>query len=197
MDQAGGCGEVLVPWDIWEDILHTTDRALEEDHPEGCLEDLRVVDIQAESLAELRDGSVSMANNIIVNLLAHDTFCGLHVCCSDAQTAVKVCFVGLQRRKDDISSRGSMLIGVQDREDELRHFIEEVVQKVHVAVVNVNDSLVAGCERAVRKVEEVKINGFFGKLLRSAFVEFLLYPTVGRQHWQAIVQRRRLIGTKR
>lgn len=138
-----------------------------------------MVSVVSESVAELGYGSVSMSDNVIVNLLVGHSLRCFHVRRSDAQTAVQIRLVRFERRQDDISTCGAMLVRVQNGEDELRHFVEKVIEQVLVAIVDFNHRFVVGGQRAMGIFKEVEVDRLLGKLLTGAFKVLLLHPRVG------------------
>nr|POE63201.1 hypothetical protein CFP56_04104 [Quercus suber] len=196
VDQADGGLEVLVPWDVGEGVIGAADGALEEDHAERGLEDLRMLRVLAERLAELLDRGVPVTHDVVIDVIAVQRLGGLHVGGGDAQTAVQVGFVVLQRRKNDVGSRRAMLVGIHDGEDQLHDPLQEVVEQILVVIVDVDDGFVVRRERTMRELEEVEVD----RLLRQGFlmslVVVLLDPAVGRVAGEARRERWRLIGAE-
>jgi hypothetical protein len=94
LDKLDSWEKVLMPWDIWERIVGTSNRALEEDHTKRSFKDLRVVSVLAKRLAELRNGGKAVAYDIAVDLFALYPLGGLEMQCGNAQAAVKIGLVG-------------------------------------------------------------------------------------------------------
>ena len=117
LDEAD-CGlEVLVPWDIGKTIVKVADDGLEKDEAESGLEDLLMVLVAVERLAESRDGGIAMPHDVLVNLLGGDVGCSLEVLGGNAEAAVEIGPVGLKSREDEVGSNRTVLVGVEDREN--------------------------------------------------------------------------------
>lgn len=79
---------MLVPGNVWEGIIGTTDCGLEEDETESGFEDLKMVLIPVERLAELKDGGIAVSHNVGIDLLSWDSLSGLEVHGGNAETTV-------------------------------------------------------------------------------------------------------------
>jgi len=88
LHQRDGRLEVLVPWDIWERVVEAANGALEEYHAEGGLEDLLMLFVAVEGAAELGDGGVAVAHDVIVDLIVLDIHRSLVMLSRDAKAAV-------------------------------------------------------------------------------------------------------------
>ena len=87
--------KVLMPWDVWKRIVNAAHRTLEENHAQRCLEDLLMFFVAIQSGAELGNGCISMAHDVVVHLLTLDVPGGFVVLSGNAQTTVQVAFVAL------------------------------------------------------------------------------------------------------
>ncbi|KAI6772251.1 hypothetical protein HG530_003209 [Fusarium avenaceum] len=100
LHQADSSLEVLVPRNVQKAIVISADDGLEEDEAKGGLKDLLVVLVLLERLAESPDGGITVAHDVVVNILSGGGGMRLEVLGGHAQTAVKVGAVGLKSRKD-------------------------------------------------------------------------------------------------
>lgn len=138
-----------------------------------------MVGIAVEGFTESGDSRIAVAQDIIVDLIILDPLGGLEVQSSDAQAAVKICLVGLQSWEDDIRSDGSMLVYIEDREDQAQDVVDEVIEEVLVAFVDLDHGLVRGAESTVRKVEHLKVEGLLRIRLPATLEVVLLDPVLG------------------
>lgn len=149
---------MVEPGDVGEIVIGRADRALEQDHGERGIEDLFVLGILAQRLAEPGDRFVAMPHNVVVDLLANQPLCRLEVDSSDAETAMEVTLVGLQSTQYHLVARMPVLIEVQDGEDQARDIANEVVEEVLILVAHVDAGL--DCRSRLRdgRVNRRRIN---------------------------------------
>jgi len=152
---------MLVPWDVWQRVVESANRALEEDHAESGLQDFRMIGIAIERLTEFRDGCISMAHDVVINLLALDIHRGFAVLGRNAETAVQVTFVALQSRQNVVCSCRSVLICLENREDGGKNIGDEVIKKSLITFVKLDSHLADGLGWAVAKVKEVCVENLF------------------------------------
>ncbi len=165
LDEGDDREEVLVPGDVREGVVEAADAALEEDEAEGGLEDLLVVLVLVEGVAEGRDGRVAVAHDVAVHLVALQARGRLVVLRRDGEAAVQVALVALQRGEDEVRADGAVLVGLEDREDGREHRLDEVVEQPLVALVELDGHLPRRRRRAVREVEEVDVERLLGQRL--------------------------------
>lgn len=110
LDQADGSLEVLVPGNVQEAIVKAADDALEEDEAQSRLQDLLVVLILLEGVAQRPDGRVTVTHDVLINILARDIGVELAVLSSDAEAAMEVGAVGAQSGEDQVRADRAMLV---------------------------------------------------------------------------------------
>ena len=101
LHQADRSLEMLVPWNIRQRVVEAPYGALEEDHAQSCLEDLLVLFVAVQCGAELGDGGVAMAHDVVVYRLVLDVICRFVVLRRDGEAAVQVAFIGFQSGENE------------------------------------------------------------------------------------------------
>jgi len=102
---------------------------LEKDHSQGRFQNLEMIRILCQSLAETGNRLVSMAGDILVYTLcvcARQMLGRFDVQCGDAETAVSVAFVVGECRKNNVLS--CCAVEVKDGEDKTLHILKKVVE---------------------------------------------------------------------
>ncbi len=61
--------EMLMPWDIREGVVGSTDGALKKDHAERGFENLLMVRVAIQRFAELGNGRVAVSHDVAVDFL--------------------------------------------------------------------------------------------------------------------------------
>ncbi len=195
LDEGDGCLEVLVPSNVREGVVEAADRRLEDDQPESGLEDLLVVLVLVERVAQRGDGGVSMPHDVAVDrLVVREAGVGFVMLRRDAQAAVQVALVALQGGKDEVRADGSVLVRLEDREQIREDELEEMIQEPLVALVELDGNLPCVPRRAVREVKEVHVEGLLGQRfppLRVHLLCPLAFQREGRQdgarRWWGVV----------
>lgn len=110
LDKVDGGLEMLVPRNIQETIIQATDNGLEKDECKGSLQDLLVVLVLLERLAQGVDGSIAVSHDVLVNLFADSVDLTLEVLGGNAEATVEVDLVGLNGREDEVRGDRAMLV---------------------------------------------------------------------------------------
>ncbi len=77
-----------------------------------------------------------------------------------------------------------MLIDFEYGKYKPQHVVDEVIQQVLIAFVDLDEGLVRRRNRAMREIEEVEVKRLFGQRLLAVLKVVLLYPAFGRE-WLA------------
>ena len=157
-----------MPWNVGKNVVGSSDGALEEDHSQRGFEDLLVVGITIQGFAEFGDRRISMSHDVVVDLLGVDALRGLEMQGRNAETAMEVALVGLERWEDDFAPCRAMLVDLENGEDQSQHVVDKVVQQPSVVLVDVDEGLLRGVVcLAVGKVEEVEVQTLFRRAERG------------------------------
>ena len=187
--------EVLIPRNIGQTVVRPAHGTLEEDHSQRGLEDLSVVRVALERVAELGDGGVAVSHDVAVDLFALQALRALEVQRRDAEAAVQVAPVALQCRQDHRRPRRALLCDLEHGEDESQDVLDEMVQQRPVALVHVNDGLLGEGGRVVREGTGVKLQPRRVRVLAQQLLRVGLWqPGVGRKGGQrqgSVGERRR------
>ena len=152
-----------MPWDVWKGVVKAAHGALEEDHSQSGFEDLLVLLVAVEGCAELGDGGVAVAHDVVVDGVVADVVCRFVVLRRDAEAAVEIALVGLKCWKDQGRACGAVLIGVEDWKDARDDVGDEVVEEALIVVVELDCDLADGLWCAVIEVEGVQVEGLLGQ----------------------------------
>lgn len=183
LHEADGSLEVLVPRDIKKGIARAADEGREKDEAEGSLEDLLVVFIVLQSLAQAPDGSVAVAHDVLVHRTVGVVVLHLEVLGGNAQAAVQVDAVGLEGGEDKVAANRTVLVGPEDREDVGHNSLDEVIQQALVILLKLDANLARILGRAVGKVKEVDVERLLSKGLLAVLVELL-----GPRAWERTIR---------
>lgn len=194
--EAGARLEMLMPRDVRQRVVRAAHGTLEEDHAQRGLEDLLMIRVPVQGLAELGDGGVSVAHDVAVDLFPRDPLGGLEMDGGDAETAVQIALVGFERGHDHLRPGRAVLIDFEDGENEPEHVVDEVVQQRAVAVIDLDERVRGGRHRAVGEVEEVEIHALFGAERIGPRVEILVDPCLLEKGQHGREGRGRLKGAK-
>lgn len=87
-----------------------------------------MVGILLQCLAKSGDGGISVSGDVLINPFSLQALCGLEVQSSDAQAAASVALVARKGGKDHVSPRGAVEVQIEDREDDWKNVLDEVVE---------------------------------------------------------------------
>ena len=135
---------MLVPGDVGQAVVGPADGAGQADHGQRGLEDVRVVRVAVQRLAQLGHGGVAVAHDGAVQLLDRrrgGPAGGLQVDGGGAEAGVQVRLVALERGEHHLGAHRAVPVALEHGEDEAQHVVDEVLEQGPVAVLDLDRRL--------------------------------------------------------
>lgn len=119
-----------------------------------------------------------MAHDIVVDFVTVVSLECFDVKRCYAEAAVEVTSIRFECRENHICPCGTRLTYLEHRKYELCDVIQKMIQKMLVAIFDIDDCLMCRSRWFVCKVKDVEVNRFFGEEFIFLIKESLLYQSV-------------------
>lgn len=128
VDEVGNGLEVIEPRNIREVIIRRAHGTVKENHRECRIQDLLVIDILTQCLAQLRDRFVAVAHDVVIDLLTYEPLGAFQMDCGHTETAMQVALIRLESAQDRMSARRPPLMRIENGKDQTQNVVDEMVK---------------------------------------------------------------------